>query len=463
MAKKLLSKKVSNSSFWRRQQQALIRLTKSRHLRDGNFDAALREISKNAAQVLKVERVGVWFYEENRSEILCVELYELSRNRHSNGVRLKESDYPHYFKALEGKRTIVANQAQRHPSTREFTEAYLRPLGITSLLDAPIRVGGEIVGIVCHEHVGQSRTWRSEEQQFAGSIADMLALVIEAKERMDAESALRAGELRFYQELKEAHGELEKQFAVRTEQLKTIHQQLLHSEKLCAIGKLSASIAHEINNPLFGIRNVLERVSELAILDNATKELTEMAKKECNRIAEFLLKLKDFYRPSRVIVEPIHLHEVIHDTLMLFSKRCSSRKIKFEKKLHHQPIYVLGVVDQIKQVLLNLINNAEEAITDAGGKITIKTEIANQLVKLRIIDNGCGIPEEQLSSIFDPFFTTKRNGNGTGLGLSISNDIVKQHHGAIRVESTLKRGTIFTVQLPLAPNIYNLTSQSLQP
>jgi diguanylate cyclase (GGDEF)-like protein/PAS domain S-box-containing protein len=175
----------------RRQNQVLVDLAKRPSIHAGVLDVALREISEAAAHTLDVDRVGIWFYAPDRQAIRCVDLYERPLNRHSDGLELLAVNYPAYFRALETERTITAHDAQRDPRTSGFTESYLVPLNIGSLIDAPFRHLGQMAGVVCHEHVGAPRYWTVEEENFASSLADLVTLAIDASERREAQELLR--------------------------------------------------------------------------------------------------------------------------------------------------------------------------------------------------------------------------------------------------------------------------------
>jgi PAS domain S-box-containing protein len=180
-----------------RQNRVLVELARSRTAREAGFDAAIAEITRAAAETIGSERVSVWIYNGDRSAIQCADLYEHSTGLHSQGMELAAASYPAYFAALETERTIAAHDARTDPRTREFTATYLNPLGITSMLDAPIRVSGQMAGVVCHEHVGPVRQWTEDEQSFAGSIADAVSLACEESERERTETALRESEERY--------------------------------------------------------------------------------------------------------------------------------------------------------------------------------------------------------------------------------------------------------------------------
>ncbi|MGH7599078.1 MAG: PAS domain S-box protein, partial [bacterium] len=177
-----------------RYQTALLKLAR---MDSSDWRAAQIRITEDAAKALEVERVSIWLFNEDHSEIVCEDLYNSRRNAHEKGLRLQAGKYPRYFQALKENRTIAANDAAGDPRTSEFTEGYLKPFGITSMLDVPVWLHGRVVGIVCHEHTGLIREWKPEEQEFAASIADLVSLALETAERQRAEQALRESEERF--------------------------------------------------------------------------------------------------------------------------------------------------------------------------------------------------------------------------------------------------------------------------
>jgi PAS domain S-box-containing protein len=179
-----------------RQRNQLIALTGQRSLPDGDTAAALRLITEGAARTLAVERVSIWRYRAERSAITCVDLFEARRQQHSSGAVLSAASHPTYFRALAEVEVVAADDAVSDPRTAEFADGYLGPLGISSMLDVPIHVGGELDGVLCHEHVGPPRTWTDDEKTFAVAIANLVSLGLEAGERSRAEAAQRASEER---------------------------------------------------------------------------------------------------------------------------------------------------------------------------------------------------------------------------------------------------------------------------
>ena len=185
-----------SESFLRKQQAALWRLTKSKNIHGGVLEDALREATEAAAHTLEVERSGVWLFNEGKASLRCHDLFERSANRHSKGMELTADQYPRYFHELASERVIAAHDAVRDSRTSEFNAHYLSPLGIASMLNAPIQSGGRMVGVICYEHVGSIHTWTLEEQQFANSMANLVSLALESTERLQAEVALRKSEER---------------------------------------------------------------------------------------------------------------------------------------------------------------------------------------------------------------------------------------------------------------------------
>ncbi|BFM41209.1 PAS domain S-box protein [Synechocystis sp. LKSZ1] len=173
------------------QSQALASLAQSQALALGQLDLALRAITEAAASSLRVERVGIWLFDRDHTKLRCADLYELPDDRHSLGLELCIRDYPSYCEALQtSRRSLSFPDAQNDPRLQELLDSYLIPLGIQANLDAPIRVKGKIVGVVCHEQIQAPRVWTLAEQNFAGSIADFVALALETHQRQQVQAML---------------------------------------------------------------------------------------------------------------------------------------------------------------------------------------------------------------------------------------------------------------------------------
>lgn len=235
----------------------------------------------------------------------------------------------------------------------------------------------------------------------------------------------------------------------RTLELQEAQAQYLHSEKLSAIGKLSASIAHEFNNPLQALMAILQGFKKWRKLEEEERVLLELAINESTRMKNLIRSLQDFNRPSAGNKVFMDVHATV-DSLLLLCKSDFKRKhisvvLNYDLRLPQ----IKAIPDQIKQVLLNLLNNAADAFLQSGGVITISTRQVEKMVAVTIEDNGIGIEPEKMGRIFQPFYTTKPEVKGTGLGLSVCHGIVQSHQGEIRVESQPGKGATFSVLLPI--------------
>lgn len=242
---------------------------------------------------------------------------------------------------------------------------------------------------------------------------------------------------------------LERKVELRTRELQETQKQYLHAEKLSAIGKLSASIAHEFNNPLQGIMSILKGLRKRAILEEEDRQLLDAAINESDRIKDLIHSLQDFNRPSSDRKVPMDVHETLGSLLLLHKSDFRNKRISVVLDYAENLPQILAVRDQIKQVFLNLLTNAADACPQAGGVITISTRQEHDRVAVAIKDTGVGIKPEEMELIFQPFYTTKPEVKGTGLGLSVSYGIIKHHQGEIRVESQPGEGATFTVLLPV--------------
>ncbi|MEG3939112.1 MULTISPECIES: PAS domain S-box protein [unclassified Microcoleus] len=203
VARDITEKKRAESLRRMRQKQlltqntVLVELARNKVLYRGNLQVALRQITEAAARTLNAEGAGAWLYDEGRSKLQCLDQFWCSNQQHSQGVELAAADYPAYFKALEEDRTIAADNALSDIRTRELATSYFAENGTTSTLDAPVRLGGQTVGVICIEQVGSVRHWTVEEQNFAASLADLVSLAIEASDRDRTQNALRQAEQKY--------------------------------------------------------------------------------------------------------------------------------------------------------------------------------------------------------------------------------------------------------------------------
>ncbi|MCU4165288.1 ATP-binding protein [Carboxylicivirga caseinilyticus] len=236
------------------------------------------------------------------------------------------------------------------------------------------------------------------------------------------------------------------------EELKSAHEKLLRSEKMATLGVLSAGIAHEVNSPLQYIQagslgleayfedNYNDIPEEINILLNSINE-------GVSRSADIVASLNQFSRQKNEKTEHFNIHTIIDNCLNILSNKIKHR-IEIERQFYYEPIIISGNEGQLHQVIINILNNAAQAITKEG-KIIIKTLVDNDNVQLVFIDSGKGISPEDINRLTEPFFTTKPSGEGTGLGLSITQKIIEEHNGQLLFESELGMGTTVRISLPL--------------
>ncbi len=230
-------------------------------------------------------------------------------------------------------------------------------------------------------------------------------------------------------------------------QRKELEEQLLRSEKLAAMGTLAASVAHEINNPLEGIKNCLNLLKAKVPADAREQELLELVQKGFTRIRDIVRKVLDFHRPATTALEPVDLNDTLNGILPLFRNDFKNRGLRIALDLAEGLPPARGNKGQFEQVFTNIILNAADAMSE-GGTLTVSTRRDAGEVRVSFADTGCGIPKEDLRQILQPFFTRKRSGKGTGLGLWISHSVVKEHNGRLEVQSEVGKGTTVSVVLP---------------
>jgi len=293
-----------------------------------------------------------------------------------------------------------------------------------SELSVPIKLDGKVVGVLDIQHTPPYRLTEGDLQLMT-AVADQLAVALQ--------------KANLYTDL---------QTALTQEQ--TIRSQLIQSERLALVGRLLASVSHELNNPLQAIQNALFLLKEENLSNQASQDL-DIILSETERMAALIERLRSAYRPVRIRdFRPVELNSLIEDVHALITTHMRQKEIAFEFFPDPELPSVSGLSDQIRQVVLNLFLNAIE-IMNPGGRLTVKTlNMAQQNeVFLSVKDTGPGIDPEILPKIFDPFVTSKHT--GTGLGLTITHDIIQQHHGRIQAENNPEgqAGATFNVWLPI--------------
>ena len=261
-----------------------------------------------------------------------------------------------------------------------------------------------------------------------------------------------------YRAQEEMTRRLEQAVEERTHQLEETYQKLIQQDKMTSLGKLSASVVHELNNPLTGILTFIRLIQRMILEKDMNKELLDyivhhlgLMETETARCSKIVSNLLAFARQSKIEPEVDDINRIIEQVLTLNSHYLSLNRIEIIKDFEEELPNLFCDVDQIQQVLMNLIFNATESIPeDHAGELSLSTKYDEEddMVMIRVADTGPGIPEENLPHIFEPFFTTKPESKGVGLGLSVIYGIIKEHSGQIEVEKTGPEGTTFLVKFP---------------
>jgi PAS domain S-box-containing protein len=231
-------------------------------------------------------------------------------------------------------------------------------------------------------------------------------------------------------------------------ELRETQQALLQSEKLAAMGRLTSQVAHELNNPIYGIMNTLELLKTEIPPESKRRRVLDLALSETQRLSEMLRNMLSFSKPEEEVRKKVKVNELVEGILLMMEKQMKEANIRVETYFEEDLPEIIASTNQMRQVLLNIFKNAKEAMTK-GGTLMVRTEKENDEVCIHVQDTGVGIPEPIRNKVFEAFFTTKQKVKGVGLGLSVCYGIVKDHGGEIRVESEEGEGTTFIISLPV--------------
>jgi signal transduction histidine kinase len=331
---------------------------------------------------------------------------------------------------METGRAYVENEIR--PDTARLSDTALA-LGvkIRSVLCQPLQIHDQVSGVVllANKHAGP---FTDSDRAFVETVTASLAIAVEnARMYKELETQLR--------QLERAHQDL-----VETQ------AQLVQSAKLVSIGQLAAGLAHEINNPM-GIVLGYAQLAKKNATDEKLVTYAETIERETLRVKRIVDDLLGFARQAKTEAVKVDLRQIAEAALGLFEYQLTHENISVNRLYSEAPNWVLIDNNQLLQVMMNLLQNARQAMP-TGGQITVRTWNEAPACLFSIADTGTGIPEADLEHIFDPFFTTKPVGQGTGLGLSVSHGIITRHGGTIQVSSRLGQGTTFVIQLPALPD-----------
>jgi len=405
------------------QNREMARLVADEAFHSGDFATAARLITETAARVMGTARASLWLHTSDRDAITCIDLFDAESQTHSSGQVLTARAYPTYFAALQDTRAIVAPDACQDPRTKELKEAYLTPAGIVSVLNAPVRQGGRAIGVVCHEHAGERRVWSPEEEAFAGSIADLVWLLLEARERRHAQEALLQAK-----EAAEAANRAKSQFL--------------------------ANMSHEIRTPLTGVIGMLQLLRRTK-LDAKQERYVANAAASAETLLAVIGDVLDFSKIEAGRLElddlPFSLPDVVDGAVRSFAGRAEESGLELAYRVGASvPEAVRGDPNRLRQVLVNLVGNALK-FTERGHVVVDCRQQERTpeglVLRFEVRDTGCGIPPEKQATIFDSFTqvdsSMARSYGGTGLGLAVSRQLCEMMGGAIGVQSEVGKGSTF--------------------
>jgi C4-dicarboxylate-specific signal transduction histidine kinase len=288
-------------------------------------------------------------------------------------------------------------------------------------LVVPLIYQGRLTGLVLIGDKMGAKDFSLDDIEFLSILANQISVAIENARLYEAEKAA-------------------------TQQLRAAQQQLVHTERLAALGEMSARVAHEVNNPLGIIKNYLLLVKRAAGGNIEAGNYVDIVGQEIDRIARIVRELLDFHRPEKTQSLPVDVQKVVEDVLVLMERQLEKQRIEVVRRFARNLPLVMGSAENIKQVVLNIIINANDAMPE-GGRIDIELTRQDNTIMMRFSDTGPGIPPDLIPRVFEPFFTTKKEGEGTGLGLAVCYGIIKRHQGSITFRNT-DDGGCFEIVLP---------------
>lgn len=387
-------------------------------VKPGAHDVTLESALRLCARTLKVERVGFWVFSDDGAQLEARLQYTVATDEYSSGDVLLGSKYPAYWKAVREQRVIAVADAPRSPQTAELAASYLVPLGIGAMMDAPVFMSGEVVGVVCHEHVGGPRVWTDDELHFASATADLIAMILEQAGRMAAEDKLR-----------------------------TFVGEQLAAEQLAAMEGLCRAIAHDFAN-LFSVVELAAGSLRMASgQPDKVEEIAASLRSVSHVGTDLLGQLRRFGHRHATPDRTLPLRQVIERVVPILGTLARDvATVDVALALDDRDIALVSA-DRVEQVILNLILNARDAI-DTQGRIDIRGRRDRNWLVIEVADDGAGMTNEVLARIWEPYFTTKRH--GTGLGLATVRSIVDEVGGRVDVTSAPGAGTRFEVRFPAA-------------
>ncbi len=410
-------------------ERAQLHLAQLRLGSDGDPWSAFAIGATEVARTLDIGRVGIWLFTDDASAIRSYLVVQPAMGEVFEGSRLQRRDFPRYFEALEGRRVVSADDALASPLTTELSVAYLEPLGIGAMVDAPIYREGRVVGVACLEHVGGPRHWSDDERAVAVAVAQTFARLAEEAERHDAESRVGA-----------AHGQLER------------------LERMAALARLAAGVAHDFRNVLHAVGALAQEIEAECPGGSPVQQLAGDIRTAVRRGEGLVQDLMTFGQETRSQPVMLDISSALRRMERLLSLSAGT-EVQLELLLAERVGRVMLDPKDFERVMVNLVLNARDAMP-GGGHLRISVSEAvhdagglhNTIwVVVEVQDSGAGIDPGIAARLFEPFFTTKGE-RGTGLGLPIVEQLVRSAGGTVTVDSPPGAGATFRLLLPrLAP------------
>ncbi len=416
----------------RHQQSATLALVQDRTVFEGSLPITAKQLTTIAVQALVVDRVSVWIFEDHTQSLYCLDSYDRPANKHAFGGKLVRAHYPLYFDALRRGQLLAASQAQQDLNFQELVAGILAPQQIGARIDAPFQTQGQLTGVISIEHVGSSRDWAPDEQQFAQALANFMTLVLEAARRRESEEALALAKLAAEDATK-------------------------------AKAEFLANMSHEIRTPMNGVIGMTEILARTPLSDTQ-RQYVETIHNSGDTLLTVINDILDFSKieAGRLDIQsvPIDLRDIVEHTVEQLAERAQRKHLTLSVEYDPTfPTAVMGDPIRIRQILTNLLSNAIK-FTQAGDvSLTVGLDPSSfgegppHKIRLAVRDTGSGISAEGQAKLFQSFSqvdgSSTRVHGGTGLGLSICKQLSELMGGTIGVESTLGQGSTFWVVLCL--------------
>jgi signal transduction histidine kinase len=450
-------------------QKVLARVAASGLVRQGQVSALCRLVTQEASETLGIERVSVWFFNDRYDELLLEDLYLRSTSEHVHEGVLSQVAFADEFAYLLTEKFVDAHDPYTDPRTQGYADSYLRPNRITSMLDAVMRIGDELLGAFCLEHVDKPHQWDETEIVFCSQLGDQLSLAV-SMARMHAVAAqLRQRDT----ELQVANAQLARRVQESARDLESAQAALIASARLASLGEIVAGVAHDLSTPVGNallLANTLrERCRDLqpmldsgklqrsalqAYLDDQS-QAADLIERSLQRASQLVSAFKSVTADQASGARrPLRLDELVRDVVDMLtpSLKRSSCQVQVEQDIAPD-LRLDSFPGALDQVLVNLINNAVLHGFEGRerGCIRLEAQAAGEgMVRLRVQDDGCGIPEADRERVFERFFTTKRGLGGSGLGLNLVHSIVTlQLGGEVQLHSHSGDGCTIDLLLPL--------------